>query len=62
MCNGNCLQVQGVSPSQLLAQFDLEQRNDEMMVMMRSPNAYISQFENSEYLDLIKGRNQLVGE
>ena len=62
MCNGNCLQVQGLSPSQLLAQFDLEQRNEEMMVMMRSPNAYILQFENLEYLDLIKGRNQLVGE
>ena len=28
--------------------------------MMRSPNAYISQFENSEYLDLIKARNQLI--
>ena len=28
--------------------------------MMRSPNSYVFQFENSEYLDLIKARNQLI--
>ena len=28
--------------------------------MMSSPNAYISQFENSVYLDLIKERNHLI--